>query len=367
MKAKDYKGAFQSDKEYKFHPFAEVHNLWNSDRELEATSGRIALQGQRVPIILVEHDGEDMIVDGRRRYLAITKGKACQKAGIKPWYIKFTGDEMELIEAIKDLNDYRRHSSPAQLMAAAERLLAVERKFAEARQVALAGRRHHEENGKDETKAEGKEAQEEEDEREQGKAAASVADRLGVSTRQVEKIASVIEKGSESLKNAIKNGELSGAAAYEINQLPADLQKEVVQKVKKEKASPRQAIKAAKRELEEVCDQLGNKVPGPMKFTFIAIKDLHQIKRSIGAAKAGLKKLLENEKAQVLPTAKAQAAIRQLEDVHCLIKECEAFTSCLNCNGKGCTKCSDRGWISRALFEMLPKEVREQVQADAKA
>jgi hypothetical protein len=95
MKAKDYKGAFQSDKEYKFHPYAEVHNLWGSDRELEATSQRIALQGQLVPIILVEHDGEDVIGDGRRRYLAITKGKACREAGIKPWFIKFAGDDTE--------------------------------------------------------------------------------------------------------------------------------------------------------------------------------------------------------------------------------------------------------------------------------
>ncbi len=362
MKAKNYKGAFQSDKEYKFHPYAEVHALWNNDRELEATSERIALQGQLVPIILVERDGEDRIVDGRRRYLAITKGKACRELGIKPWYIKFKGDDTEVMEAVRDLNEYRRHSTTAQLMAAAERLLAVERKFAEARK--LEKLPQYKDNG--EAKAEGEGAAEEQ-EHEEGKAAARVADRLGVSTRQVEMIAAVIEKGSESLKAAIRQGEMTVHGAYETLSLPADLQKEVVQKVKKQKASPRQAIKEAKKKIEEVYDQLGNKVPGPMKFTFIAIKDLHQIKRSIGAAKAGLKKLLENEKAQVLPTAKAQAAIRQLEEVHGLIKECEAFTTCLNCQGKGCTKCSDRGWISRALFEMLPKEVREQVQADAKA
>lgn len=81
------------------HPFADKFPLL-PEEDLQELTESIRAHGLRQPIVL---DESGRILDGRNRY------RACQKAGIKPDYITYTGSD--LAEYVIDCNTTRRHMS----------------------------------------------------------------------------------------------------------------------------------------------------------------------------------------------------------------------------------------------------------------
>lgn len=81
------------------HPFADKFPLL-PEEDLQELTESIRAHGLRQPIVL---DESGRILDGRNRY------RACQKAGVKPDYITYTGND--LAEYVIDCNTTRRHMS----------------------------------------------------------------------------------------------------------------------------------------------------------------------------------------------------------------------------------------------------------------
>lgn len=88
---------------YEIHPFAEV---WppvegaDFDKMLED----IQLNGLRLPIILLG----GKVLDGRTRL------RICEKLGLEPKTITYTGTEDQARALVRSLNEHRRHLTPAQ-------------------------------------------------------------------------------------------------------------------------------------------------------------------------------------------------------------------------------------------------------------
>ncbi|MEK6608177.1 MAG: ParB N-terminal domain-containing protein [Myxococcota bacterium] len=97
--------------------------------EFDALVADIKANGLRVPITIF--DGK--ILDGRNRY------RACQAAGVKPRFEKFSGTETDALGFVLSLNLSRRHLTTPQRAALALRFLAVERELARGRM--LSGKR----------------------------------------------------------------------------------------------------------------------------------------------------------------------------------------------------------------------------------
>ena len=361
MLAKDVKGAFQDDKEYGFDQVATAYPLWaggeQGREELETMSERIAQHGQRIPIILCTRNGETKIADGRRRYESITKGKACKAANVKPWFI-LEDDVDSLPDLARDLNEHRRMLTTIQLLASIERMMETETKLAAERM-----KRENKQSGeaKKESPPPTEGAEEAEQKRkEEGKATARVAKRLGVGTSYVEKSVAITKDGVEPLQKLLKDDKISVAAAYTVSKMPADMQKDVVKAIR-EGASVSEAIREAKQEVAGVKDQMGSKVPGTMKHTFLAIDDLKLSRSAIGTACGRIKEVLKSKK-DLCPTTLLQAAVRDLEDIRVRIEQAEAYTYCRNCKGRGCKACHDRGWLSREQVSKLGKDAKKALE-----
>lgn len=89
---------------YELHKLAKKYPTMEK-REFEALIKSIKENGLLNPITLFR--GE--IVDGRHRY------KACKKAGVKPRFVEFKGEEKDLEEFVDAKNAVNRHLNKSQL------------------------------------------------------------------------------------------------------------------------------------------------------------------------------------------------------------------------------------------------------------
>ena len=102
-----------------WHEVAAVFPLM-SEESLKGLSGDILREGLLEPVLTIERDGKELVVDGRNRQMA------CIDAGIPVVYSQMSLPEEEfgkdeLASRIWSLNFARRHLTPSQLgMAAAE-------------------------------------------------------------------------------------------------------------------------------------------------------------------------------------------------------------------------------------------------------
>jgi len=108
-----------------YHPLADMFSM-DSEKEMKPLAADIRAHGLREPIVLLQ----GKILDGRRRYFC------CLKAGVKPVYRKYRGDDPASYVFSK--NFHRRHLNASQKALVAYRLLP--RLEEEARKRQLAGK-----------------------------------------------------------------------------------------------------------------------------------------------------------------------------------------------------------------------------------
>jgi hypothetical protein len=83
----------------KFHPYADLFPMC-SDEVIQQLAEDIGKNGQRQLIII---DDDEMIIDGRHRFLA------CEIAGVVPVYESFVGTDSEKLAYVVSANIHRRH------------------------------------------------------------------------------------------------------------------------------------------------------------------------------------------------------------------------------------------------------------------
>jgi len=102
------------DKEYEFHPFANVFPMMTDQEHAELVAD-IKTHGQREPITLFQ----GKIIDGRNR------DRACRELGIKPLYVDFEGNDAEALNLVVSANVVRRHLTTSQRAMIADDLAAL--------------------------------------------------------------------------------------------------------------------------------------------------------------------------------------------------------------------------------------------------
>jgi hypothetical protein len=97
-----------------YHPYAELFPLMTED-EMYSLAADLKEYGLREPILLYE----GKILDGRNRHAA------CLRAGIKPQFKDFEGDDAAALAYVESVNLQRRNLTPGQLAIVAARALSL--------------------------------------------------------------------------------------------------------------------------------------------------------------------------------------------------------------------------------------------------
>jgi len=187
----------------------------------------IKANGLRHSILLYQ----GKIVDGRNRYIA------CQKAGVKPLFIYWEGDEKGLIEFIVDENKVRRQMSESDCAMVGGRLANLKK-----------GRPQNinpPDGGFTEPLISQTEA----------------AKLTGSSVRGIQRAKTVLDKGTKELIDAVDEREISVTKASKLAKLCSEEQKRAVKAIKESKT--KKAAPKAKKEPKE---------PAPIE-TKLAISD----------------------------------------------------------------------------------------------
>jgi len=232
--------------EYKDHPLAELFPIIQS-HDLKELAADIKANGQQVPIILLEHNGEPKILDGRNRM------RACLKAEVEPitksWEelkkeMAQAAGTMEKISALEKLqpldwivsmNLKRRHLSDTQREAVAAEIVVM--REAQEKEAALASELDLDSDGKPKVTAESSEQERVDD----------ASKTLNVKGRNVRKAVKVAKEGSDELKKAHKAGTIKTATAEKLLKLDKKNQDKLAKaSAREQKRVEKIAEKAAK-------------------------------------------------------------------------------------------------------------------------
>lgn len=186
-----------------FHQIADIFPLIQG-KEFQELRDDISENGVHEPIVL----HEEKILDGRNRF------RACQEIGVSPEFVQYEGEDP--VGYIVSLNLLRRHLNESQRAMVAARLANMEvgnPDFSNSANL------------------------------QNSKTRAESADLLNVSERSVNTAKTVQKNGTESLVDAVTQGEISVSAAATAATLPDEEQEEIVEEIK-EGAKPAEAIKA---------------------------------------------------------------------------------------------------------------------------
>lgn len=186
---------------YRVHPVAATWPML-TQVELERLGASIKARKLHDPIVLIDVDGEEMILDGRNR------GLACENVGVEGHFETYTGptDIDSLIAFVNDKNDHRRHNTPS----------------IRAYVAAAQGRIPRGSPGKTGRSA--------------GLTQAERAKASGVSERLVRKAEVVQDKGTPKLNEAVLAGKMAVDAAEVVCKLPAAKQDELADEALAKKA-----------------------------------------------------------------------------------------------------------------------------------
>lgn len=163
------------------HPAADVFPLLPDD-ELEQLAIDIAQNGLEDPIELYGRRGDELILDGRNRYLA------CLKAKVKPRFVRWAGPDP--VAHVLSRNLHRRHLNESQRAAAADKLAATA-----------------------------------------NLQLADAAKLLHVSERSVYLAREARTNGSPEVLAAVERGQLAVSAAAELSRLPKPQQRAITERV----------------------------------------------------------------------------------------------------------------------------------------
>ncbi len=170
---------------YSIHPYAEIFPH-SSETDFSALTHDILLNGLLDPIVLYQ----DQILDGRNRM------NACANASVKPHYTIFEGDDEAALKFVISKNLCRRHLDAGQRAMVAARIANI--KHGQNRYT------FDESPAGDSTKM------------------ASVAAKLDVGKRSVERARKVVASGDDVVIAAVDSGQLPVATAERIVQLPKE-------------------------------------------------------------------------------------------------------------------------------------------------
>ena len=257
------------------HPAADIFPMM-PEAALDELADDIKANGLQHPI--VRHDGQ--VIDGRNRL------KACQKAGVKPTFVEWSGTG-SVVAWILSTNLHRRHLTDQQRAMVAGRVaavLAIEGRDKSVQNLHKSGgpveglnSGPREETGEDRAEAEAEGSEEKvahksrkngasleglkSGPRENGKAAARAAALLNVSRDATNKATKILRDGDEQLVRAVTDGAVSLAAAAQVSELPKRRQRQLVAKGGVKKAAKKiRDVKAAAAKSKTVSTMPANEV-----------------------------------------------------------------------------------------------------------
>lgn len=176
-----------------WHPYSKLFPLLGADA-LQSLADDIEANGLRQPIVI---DSHERIIDGRNRHAA------CQLAGVKPVYEPFIGSDAEVLKLVISLNLQRRHLTDSQRAMVAAEIANIDD-----------GRPKKTSSIEDVSPPITQQA---------------AADMLHVSKTSVERATVVKKKGTDELRAAVVNGDVTVTKAAEIAVLPAAEQPAAIQ------------------------------------------------------------------------------------------------------------------------------------------
>ncbi len=179
---------------YAAHPFADLFPMM-SDDEIQELADDIAAKGQKEPIYLIGN----LILDGRNRH------KACEIAGVKPWYQQYTGDDP--LGHVVSGNLRRRHMSESQRAMVAAKLANLNREDTLKQGPRSADLRNGEIKPVTQQEA---------------------ANLFKVGRRTLQEARKIHKDGAEGLADMVNADEISVHTASTVADLPADEQAEII-------------------------------------------------------------------------------------------------------------------------------------------
>jgi ParB-like chromosome segregation protein Spo0J len=173
------------DRSIPFHPLANIFPLMQGS-EFDDLVADIKTNRLNMPIVL--HEG--MILDGRNRY------RACIAAGVEPRFESYDGKDPAAF--VVSANAQRRHLNTTQRALAAAELACLR----EGQRADLV----------------------------QGTSIDVAARRLSVGRASVDRAKVVVKQGVPELRDALRRGKIAISAAAEVAKLPADQQRELIER-----------------------------------------------------------------------------------------------------------------------------------------
>lgn len=306
-------------KEFESHPAAKLFPLVTPP-ELENLAEDIKSNGLLNPIII----HENLILDGRNRYLA------CKKAGVEPVFQKWNGQGSPT-QWVLSINLHRRHLSASQRAAIATEALPMFEAEAKERQIKLAQIREAQKRNEPDVEKIPPLVNE-------GKARDKAAAATGANPRYVSE-AKRIKAESPEVFEQVLSGDVTIAQA--------------------KKKLPPPPFKPA----TEVTDKEGWPVPKDLVDLWNRGREADELLKAVSELRSKLKKA-EESKDPLFAEANFNSMQMSLDSVYSDLKRIKPHAVCTACNGKlskTCTLCHGRGLISKFLYDACAiKEHKER-------
>lgn len=181
-----------------------------------------------------------------------------------------------------------------------------------------------------------------------GEVAVQVARKAGVSKETARKTKAVMDKGSEELKQQLRDGKISLAKAYD-------------QMMEEAKAA------ATAKKAKPPTDKVGNVLPDKpsIREAFLRDSEITALMSAVSKLKGEIKKVATaNPKDPIWSRFDIGNAFADLDHVRALLKASRPHAICPYCKGgerggaKNCSACDGRGWMDEFAYSTTPREMR---------
>lgn len=188
----------------------------------------------------------------------------------------------------------------------------------------------------------------------EGRAREQLAKEAGVSEATIQRTKAVMERGSEELKQQLRDGTVSLNAAYK--QVMADAKDDKETEPEPEPEPP-----------SDPTDRLGNVLPDTphIREAFARDKEVTALMSAVSKLKGEIKAVAAADpKDPIWSRFDIGNAFADLDHVRALLKRARPHGLCPYCKGgergggKNCTACDGRGWMDEYNYAMSPKELR---------
>lgn len=310
-------------------PLHEVCTLFpamESDQR-DAMRDDIRRNGVQMPIWV--YDGK--IIDGRNR------AEICDELGVDCPVQEYTGSEDDLVTFVLSLNMQRRHLSSSQRAGIAAEALSVQRRLRE--NEAKPGRP---------SKPAGEDKPSKPASRDE--AIDELAAAVG-SNRRYLKFADLLRQERPDLLKKVIAGDVS------IRTLIDELGDDLKGGHEPEESKPASS-QGSESSDEERADCFGHPVPEHMHEAWDGVKKFTELAAQAKALRTAIGELCESAAGAYIERAK-QEVCASLKHVEAELKAMCPYVVCPHCEGATCNQCRGVGWIPKAVYDLLPEEVRQ--------